>query len=82
VSGSGDSGHGRYGLPDIVASCTREILELHSTPGAEDTGRELLGRVPGRYWHRYAEFPDRIETMEMYGMSVPRHLGQQTLPVG
>ena len=39
-------------------------------------------RGPDRHWHRYAIFQDRIESVEIYGMSVPRHLGQQTLPVG
>ena len=48
LSGSGDCGHGRYGLPDIVASCTREILELRSTPVAEDTSCELLGSGSGQ----------------------------------
>ena len=82
VSGSGDSGHGRYGLPDIAASCTREILELRSTPVAENTGRELWVRGPDRYWHRYAIFQDRIESVEVFGMSESRNLGEQTLPVG
>ena len=81
-SGSGDSGHARYGLPNIVASCTQEILELRSTPVAENTGRELWVRGPDRHWHRYAIFPDRIEAVEMYGLSASRHLGQQTLSVG
>jgi len=84
VSGSGDSGHGRYGLPDIAASCTREILELRSTPVAENTGRELWVRGPDRYWHRYAIFSDRIEVSDwdIFGVRASPQLGQQMLPVG
>jgi hypothetical protein len=74
--------YARYGLPDIVTSWTQEILELRSTPVAENTGRELWVRGPDRHWHRYTIFADKIEAVEMFGMSEPRHLGQQTLPVG
>jgi len=70
--------YGRYGLPGFMASCTREILELRSTPVPEDTGRGLRDR----HWHRYSVFTDRREAVEMYGMSVSRHLGQQTVPAG
>lgn len=73
--------YGRYGLPDIMASCTQEILELRSTPVSEDTGRELWVRGPDRHWHRYTIYTDRIESVEIYGTSVSRHLGQQTLPI-
>jgi len=65
-----------------VASCTQEILELRSTPVSKNTGRELGVRGADRHWHRYVIFPDRIEPVEMYGMSASRPLGQQTLPVG
>ena len=61
-----------------MASCTREILELRSTPVPEDTGRGLRDR----YWHRYAIHPDRRDALEIFGMSVARHPGQQTVPVG
>jgi len=50
-SGSGDSGHGRYGLPDIMASCTQEILKLRSTPIPEDTGRGPPGQALARVCH-------------------------------
>jgi len=40
--------YGHYGLPDIVASCTREILELRSTPIPEDTRRGALGPGSGQ----------------------------------
>jgi hypothetical protein len=74
--------YGHYGLPDIAVSCTQEILELRAaTPVSEDTGRELWVRGPDRHWHRYTIFPDRIESVEMYGTSVSGHLGQQMLPV-
>jgi len=41
--------------------------------------RTLRVRGPDRHWHRYVIFPDRIESVEMYGMSVSERLGQQTL---
>ena len=74
--------YARYGLPDITLSCKREILELQGLPVSDDISRELWVRGPDRHWHRYAIFPDRIESVEMYGISASRHLGQQTLPVG
>ena len=74
--------YARYGLPDITMSCKREILELQGIPVSENTSRELWVRGPDRHWHRYVIFPDRIESVEIYGISASRHLGQQTLPVG
>ena len=74
--------YAHYGLPDIAVSCKREILEHQGIPVSDDTGRELWVRGPDRHWHRYAIFPDRIETVEIFGISASRHLGQQTLPVG
>ncbi len=74
--------YARYGLRDIYLSCTREILELRGIPVSENTTRELWVRGPDRHWHRYVISPDRIDAVEMFGMSVPRHLGQQTLPIG
>ena len=42
--------YGHYGLPDIMASCTQEILELRAaTPVSEDLGRELWVRGPDRH---------------------------------
>ncbi len=74
--------YAHYGLPDIAASCKREILELLGIPVSDKTSRELWARGPDRHWHRYVIFPDRIESVEMYGMSVSERLGQQRLPVG
>ncbi|MFA5078563.1 MAG: hypothetical protein WC541_03655, partial [Dehalococcoidia bacterium] len=74
--------YARYGLPDITMSCKREILELQGIPVSENTSRELWVRGTDRHWHRYVIFPDRIESVEIYGISASRHLGQQTLPVG
>jgi hypothetical protein len=48
----------------------------------EDTGRELWVRGPDRHWHPYAIYTDRIEIMEIFGMSKSEHLDQQTPPVG
>jgi len=74
--------YARYGLPDITMSCKREILELQGIPVSENTSRELWVRGTDRHWHRYVIFPDRIESVEMYGISASRPPGQQTLPVG
>ena len=74
--------YAHYGLPDIAISCKREILELQGIPVSDDTSRELWARGPDRHWHRYAIFQDRIESIEIFGMSVSGHLGQQTLPIG
>ncbi len=43
---------------------------------------ELWVRGPGWHWHRYAIYTERIEAVEIFGMSASRHLGQQSLPVG
>lgn len=73
--------YGHYGLPDIAVSCKREILELQGLPVPDNTRRELWARGPDRHWRRYVIFPDRIESVEIFGMSVSRYLGQQRLPV-
>ena len=73
-----------YGLPDITASCRREILELRGIPVSENTTRELWVRGPDRHWHRYVIFPDRIEALDwnIFGVRTSQQLRQQTLPVG
>jgi len=60
-----------------------EILGLRGTPVSDDTRRSLLIRGPERALARVCH-PDRIEAVdrEIYGRSVSRHLGPQTLPIG
>jgi len=43
---------------------------------------ELWVRGPDRHRHRYVIFPDRIEAVEIYGISASRNPGQQMFQVG
>jgi len=71
--------YARYGLPDIAASCRREILELRGTPVSENTSRELWVRGPGRHWHGYVISPERIDVSDwdIFGVRASRILGRQ-----
>jgi len=82
LSGSGDFGYGRYGLPDITISCRKEILELIGILLSDNTGRQLYGlgavKALAPEYH-FSGQDGRTQLGYLRGPDIP---GQRTLPVG
>ena len=68
--------YGYYHVPDIEASCEREIAELREFPITGDVARELWVKGCDKHFHRYKVKPDSVEAIEK--RSEKLSFGQQT----
>ncbi len=66
-----------YHVPDIEASCEREIAELRDFPISGDFARELWVKGCDKHFHRYRVMQDRVEAIEKRYEKLS--FGQQTL---
>ena len=72
--------YGYYNVPDIEASCEREIAELREFPITGDIARELWVKGCDKHFHRYRVMQDRVEAIEKGSEKIS--FGQQTLVEG